>query len=146
MRPAEPVMVRSGPYLIAQGAIAALCTHEAGHAVALFALSRPLKNVEVRLTFERWPAGGVVAERGGDCRIDDPETGGMIAESDVAALPFVEDMPRNFCWRAFRRRALVVLAGPAAEQRYRALAGLGRDNFSLADARALEGVPVTASA
>lgn len=131
-------MASSGPYLIAQGALAALCTHEAGHAVANAALNRPLKDVEVRMSFERWPAGGIVAVCGGVCRINDPEAGGMVTEADIAVVPLVEDMPRNFCWRAFRRRVLVVLAGPAAEQRYRADNGLGRDNFSFADAQALE--------
>jgi hypothetical protein len=132
-------MIDSGPYLIARGAIPALCVHEAGHAVANAALSRPLKDVEVRITFERWPDGRAIALCGGVCRIIDPLAGGMITEADIAALPFVEDDGRkDFCWRAFRRRVLVLLAGPAAELRYREHTGLPRDNFSHGDARALE--------
>jgi hypothetical protein len=141
MRPAEPVMFNNGHYLIARGAIAAMCTHEAGHAVALFAMRRPLKSVEVRLSFWPWKSGGLVAaECGGATAIDDPNTMPLPHVAEFPELPSLveDDNARQLCWRPFWNRAFSTLAGPAAEQKYRALNGLGGDGFARSDAKVME--------
>jgi hypothetical protein len=57
LRPVEATEVCDSPYRIERGAMAALCAHEAAHAVAVVSMGGRIEQIEVGLTFQ-WYYGG----------------------------------------------------------------------------------------
>jgi hypothetical protein len=68
IRPVDSPISNNGPYAISQGAMAALCVHEAAHAVAIISTGDRLDSIEVALDFERAYGGGVAASVWGACK------------------------------------------------------------------------------
>ena len=127
----------NGPYLIHQGALAAVAVHEASHAVLMVCTGQRVGGIEVAMSFERGYGGVVVARTSG--RASHPDATGSTFKASPAAVPVrrPHDAP-IYCWRAFLKDALATAAGPAGEFKYRSLAGLPRGFVGGTDASTLE--------
>ena len=138
LRPVDLPISNSGPYMIHQGAIAATCTHEAGHCVALVSTGRRVGGVEVALDFVRSYDGGVAASVRGQAA---PLAALKVvpSTSDAPSIPLLDVEPQS-CWLASWKRALFMCAGPAAEMRYRSQAGLSRGFIGGSDSESLDRV------
>jgi hypothetical protein len=137
LRPVETEFSTNGPYIIPKGALAAIATHEASHAVMMVCVGQRIVGVELAMNFERAAlGGGVRASVSGNAR----RAGGTINfEASPVGIPVrrPNDAP-IYCWLAFLKRALVTCAGPAGEMKYRSLAGLSRGAIGDTDASPLE--------
>jgi hypothetical protein len=136
LRPVETPISSNGPYAIAAGALAALCVHEAGHAVVMVCTGERIGSIEVAMNFERAYGGAVIALVSGAVR----RAGVTVPfEATPAGVPVrrSHDAP-IYCWRAFLKSALVTCAGPGCDMKYRAQAGLSRGGIGDTDARPLE--------
>jgi hypothetical protein len=133
MRPVDSPISNNGPYVIRQGATAALCVHEAGHAVAIVSTGERLESIEVALDFERAYGGGVAASVRGSAKrkMAEPSTSG----TSPPRVPLLWDGKFHFCWLAFLKRAIVTCAGPAGEMKYRELARLARGGIGWTDSQ-----------
>jgi hypothetical protein len=143
LRPADSPLCDNGPYVIRQGAVAALCAHEAAHAVAVISMGGRLESIEVGLAFH-WYYGGktLVKPRGlcipmGATRDSD----GALLDSDNArpSVPLDPVMP-FCCFHPYLKDMIVTCAGPVGEIKYRVQGGLPRENdyFYYGDGRQLE--------
>jgi hypothetical protein len=136
LRPVETPVSSNGPYVIATGALAAVCVHEASHAVMMVCTGRRIGSIEVAMNFERAYGGAVIALVRGNVRL-----AGVTShfEASPAGVPVrrPHDSP-IYCWLAFLKSALVTAAGPAGEMKFRAPAGLSRGYVCGTDARTLE--------
>jgi hypothetical protein len=118
------------------GALAALCVHEAGHAVVMVCTGERIGSIEVAMNFERGHSYATIALVSGNAR-----RAGVT--SHFEASPVGIPVPRSrdapiYCWRAFLKSALVTCTGPAGEMKFRAHAGLSRGYVCDTDARPLE--------
>jgi hypothetical protein len=68
LRPVETPVSSNGPYVIATGALAAVCVHEASHAVMLICTGERIGSIEVVMNFERTYGGAVIALVSGNAR------------------------------------------------------------------------------
>jgi hypothetical protein len=136
LKPVETPVSSNGPYAIGKGALAAIATHEASHAVMMVCVGQRIVGVELAMNFERALGGGVRASVSGNAR----RAGGTI---NFEASPVGIPVPRSrdapiYCCRAFLKSALVTCAGPAGEMKFRAQEGLPRGFIGDTDARPLE--------
>jgi hypothetical protein len=126
LKPADSPISNNGPYAIGQGAMAAVCTHQAGHCVALISTGRRVGGVEVALDFVRSYDGGVAASvRGQAAARAALKVVPSTSDASSSIIPLLDVEPQS-CWLALWKRALFMCAGPAAEMRYRSQAGLSR--------------------
>ena len=130
LKPVDPQAhpVRSnGPYVIHRGEPAATCVHEAGHAVANVCAGVRLDAVEVETRFMALPGGLVGAGACGQCvPVGSRRNATTIRASSVPLIMTSGPPPSSECWRHSLERAIFQYAGPAAEAKYRAEAGLVR--------------------
>jgi hypothetical protein len=136
LRPVETPVSSNGPYVIATGALASVCVHEAAHAVMMVCTGERIGSVEVAMNFERAYGGAVVALTRGNVRRAGVTSHFEATPSGIPA-PRAHGAP-IYCWRAFLKSALVTAAGPAGEMKFRAPAGLSRGYVCGTDARTLE--------
>jgi hypothetical protein len=131
LKPVDSPVSSNGPYAIRQGAMAAVCVHEASHAVAVISMGKRLDQIEVALNFERWD-DGVYAAPGGRCKLKGVTRDAIdVRPADVPLSRSRE--PTNFCWLGFIKNAIVTCAGPAGEMKYRAQDGLPRGFIGASD-------------
>jgi hypothetical protein len=118
LQPVDWPISSNGPYAICQGALAADCAHEAGHAVAAVSMGKRLDRIEVALNFVRW-SDGVYAGPSGRCSI----AGAKRDQMDLipSNIPLVRSRESKYCWRAYIEHAIFACAGPAADLKYRSL-------------------------
>jgi hypothetical protein len=136
LRPVETPVSSNGPYVIATGALAAVCVHEASHAVMLICTGERIGSIEVVMNFERTYGGATIALVSGNARRAGV-TSNFEASPTGVPVPRSHDAP-IYCWRAFLKLALVTAGGPAGEMKYRAQDGLSRAVIGGTDARILE--------
>jgi hypothetical protein len=136
LRPADSPLCDNGPYVIRQGAMAAVSVHEASHGVMLICTGERIGSIEVVMNFERTYGGATIALVSGNARRAGV-TSNFEASPTGVPVPRSHDAP-IYCWRAFLKRALVTAAGPAGEMKYRAQDGLSRGFIGDTDARPLE--------
>jgi hypothetical protein len=136
IRPVDSPISNNGPYAISQGAMAALCVHEAAHAVAIISTGDRLDSIEVALDFERAYGGGVAASVRGACKrkMAPRDTSG----TSPSRVPLLCNGKFEFCWLAFLKRAIVTCAGPAGEVKFRAQVGLSRGVIGWTDSEPLD--------
>jgi hypothetical protein len=136
LQPVDSPISNNGPYAIRQGAIAAVCVHEAAHAVAIVSMGDRLDSIEVALDFERAYGGGVAASVRGRCKLKvaEPSTSG----TSPSSVKLLWNGRFHFCWRAFLKRAVIMCAGPAGEMKFRSLAGLPHAVVGASDRDALD--------
>jgi hypothetical protein len=61
LRPVDSPILNNGPYVIRQGAMAAVSVHEASHAVMLICTGERIGSIEVVMNFERTYGGATIA-------------------------------------------------------------------------------------
>jgi hypothetical protein len=137
LKPVDSPISNNGPYAIREGAMASLCVHEAGHAVAVISTGDRLESVKVELYFGRAHGGGVTASVRGNCRrkMVPRDTSGT---SPSSVVPLLWNGKFHFCWLAFLKSALVTAAGPAGEMKHRRQAGLSRGFIGDTDSQPLD--------
>jgi hypothetical protein len=142
LRPADSPLCDNGPYVIRQGAMAALCAHEAAHAVATVSMGGRIEQVEVGLAF-RWYYGGKTLVRPHGLCIPMGATrdsdGGLLDSDNPSSVPLDPVMP-FCCWNPYLKSMIATCAGPVGEIKYRVQGGLPRENdyFYYGDGRQLE--------
>jgi hypothetical protein len=130
LKPADSPILNNGPYAIRQGTMAAVCVHEAAHAVAVISMGKRLDQIEVALNFERWD-DGVYAAPGGRCKLVGITRDAIDVRPSEVRLSRSREL--RFCWRAFIKNAIVTASGPAGEMKYRAQDGLPRGFIGTSD-------------
>jgi hypothetical protein len=137
LQPVESPVSSNGPYAIRQGAMAALCVHEASHAVMMVCTGQRIGSIEVALDFERAYGGGVGASVRGRCKLEGAtQDANDVNPADVP--PLLRSYEPHYCWRAFIKRAVILCAGPGGEMKFRAQEGLPRGHVADSDARSVE--------
>jgi hypothetical protein len=139
LRPVETPLCDNGRYLIRQGAMAAVCAHEASHAVAVVSMGGRIEQIEVGLRFQWYYDGktlvkphGMVTPEGADKGDGQGDT--LVTPSSVPLDPV---MP-FCCFNPYLKDAIVSCAGPAGELKYRAQGWLPRETVCVSDIWALE--------
>jgi hypothetical protein len=136
LKPVDSPISNNGPYAIRQGALAAVCVHEAAHGVAIISMGERLESIEVALDFERGYGAVVGASVSGRCKIKvaAPSTSGKSPSS----VPLLWNGKFYFCWLAFWKRAVIAAAGPAGEMKHRAQSDLSRGAIGASDSQPLD--------
>ena len=130
LRPVETAVSSNGPYLVGQGAVASMCTHEASHATVMISTGARIERIEVALDFERTYGGSVYARVRGRAKYKMGEPSTPASSSD---FPPRRGGKPIACWMAIWKDALVTAAGPAGEMKFRAQAGLSRGAIGATD-------------
>jgi hypothetical protein len=139
LQPVEQPVLNNGPYAIHRGEPASTCVHEAGHCVADLRAGGRIDRIDVELRFMRIWGGTVAAGACGQC----VPKGATVRAAGVRAaeIPLIRTSgppPSSDCWRHSLERAIFQYAGPAAEAKYRAQAGLVRGAIRGPDAQIVE--------
>jgi hypothetical protein len=135
LKPAETAVSNNGAYLIHRGAMAALCVHEASHAVAVISMGGRLDSIEVGLTFHWYYDGKTLVKSRGMVTPEGAEQDDTLVTP--SSVPLDPVMP-FCCFNPYLKDAIVSCAGPAGELRYRAQGGLPRETVCVSDIWALE--------
>jgi hypothetical protein len=139
LKPVEQPVSNNGPYAIHRGEPAATCVHEAGHAIAHVRAGGRIDSIDVELRFMRIWGGTVAAGACGQC----VSKGSTVDAFGVRAaeIPLIRTSgppASSVCWRHSLGRSIFQYAGPAAEAKYRAGAGLVRNAIRGPDAEIVE--------
>lgn len=119
--------------------MAALCAHEASHAVAMISMGGRIDQIEVGLRYQ-WYYGGktLVVPRGRAT----PMGADKVAEQDddivrPSSVQFHPAMP-FCCFNPYLKDMVISCAGPVGELKYRAQGGLPPETVCVSDSWALE--------
>jgi hypothetical protein len=113
----EPELYFDGLTLRARGHLAAICVHEAGHAVVRFLLGNRSGSVWVKTHYRRGEDGVVWAGNSGRSNTWLPP-GEIEKPREPKDIPIFLDPIVFMCWRPMLRNSMITCAGHASHMKY----------------------------